>query len=100
MSLVVAFPDANIARRCNRAAATEKTWGSAGRDVRESLCVLASSPSLHAYEEHPCVTNEGAVTVFKGQEADVLMTLDPVEGPPQGVNVESIDIRPHTSSTK
>ena len=99
MSLVVTFSDDRIAHRCNSAVATEQAWGSAARDVRESLCVLASSPGLDAYADHPNVAHEGDLTVYKGRVVDVLLGLSPADGPTPGVQVENIDIRDRGRST-
>lgn len=99
MSLVVSFPDPCIAERCRTTAATDAAWGLAGRDVRESLCVLASSPSLGAYDDHPNVSHEGAQTVYKGRTADVMLELAALEGPPPEVLVKDVDVRDRTRAT-
>ncbi len=97
--LVVTFSDDRIAHRCNSAVATEQAWGPAARDVRESLCVLASSPDLDAYADHPNVAHEGDSTVYKGRLVDVLLGLVPADGPTPGVQVENIDIRDRRRTT-
>lgn len=99
MSLVVTFSDDRIAHRCNSAVATDQAWGPAARDVRESLCVLASSPALDAYANHPNVAHEGDLTVYKGRLVDVLLELAPADGPKPGVHMKSIDIRDRGRST-
>ncbi|MFT3855699.1 MAG: hypothetical protein QM733_23655 [Ilumatobacteraceae bacterium] len=89
----IRFTDADLRRRCNSAAATEKTWGPAASDVRTSLCVLAVCPTATAYKRHPHVTSEGDKTVYKGRVADVILDLTEDPGPPPEVVVEAIDIR-------
>lgn len=99
MSLVVEFPDPGTARRCNTTDDSDRAWGPAGRDVRESLCVLAASPSLLAYDDHPNVAHEGDLTVYKGRTADVMLDLTAIEGPPPGVWVEDIHVRDRVRAT-
>lgn len=93
MALAIEFTDAATARTCNRSDQTEREWGEAARDVQESLCVLAESPTLTAYDNHPSVTHEGDRTVFHGRTADVMLGLTAIEGPPPGVSVGHIGVR-------
>src|SRR5262245_15349799 len=90
----IRFTDADLRRRCNSAAATETTWGSAAGDVRTCLCVLAACPTATAYRGHPHVTSEGDKTVYKGRVADVILDLTEDPGPPPEVVLDAIDIRP------
>jgi hypothetical protein len=93
MSLLVVFRDNQIGRRCNSAAAIDRTWGTAASDVMASLDVLAASADFDAYIDLPNVSHEGGHTVFKGSSADVVLDLRPVKGPPPAVEVGHIDVR-------
>lgn len=97
--MAVQFTDPRVGRRCNSAAAVDRAWGDAARDVRTSLIVLAESTDLDAYAHLPNVLNEGDETVFMGIAADVILNLTATAGPPPGVIVGQIDVRDRRSST-
>src|SRR4051794_11857527 len=99
VALAVEFVDAAVAAVCNCSARIDSAWGEAADDVRECLCVLAASPDLAAYDDHPNVTHQGDRTVFHGRTVDVMLQLTAVQGPPLGVAVRQIDVRVRATAT-
>jgi hypothetical protein len=93
VSLRIVFGDPRLGDRCNSAASIDKLWGEAAPDVKASLDLLATSPDLNSYVDLPNVTHEGARTVFRGRNADVVLELIAIKGLPPTVEVVQIDVR-------
>lgn len=96
MAIRVAFANETLADQCSTSDAVDRTWQQQADSVRLALSVLSACDDRSDFEQLPNVLKKGDHTVFRTQQADVVMQITNLSGSTDVV-IKDLAARPRGS---